>query len=180
MKAEKIVQFVCFETILPSEQFILKWEEYARSVNSDLDVTMQQSEKNGVFRYIAQHRCVAGEFQFFFTKSRRSSRTPEVSIREKQVGGYSILQVERTSEAHSDESKVFVFLSDPSADLNQYRQITSHAKLNIYEAYFENCQYSYIIEFFVKNKFVAEFLDQLKQYDLAELGIYKECVLQTL
>ena len=45
MRADKIVQFVCFDTTLGSEQFIKRWEQYSRSVNSDLDVTVQQSEK---------------------------------------------------------------------------------------------------------------------------------------
>lgn len=180
MKAEKIVQFVYFETALDSEQFINKWEEFARSVNSDLDVTLQQSEKNGVFRYIAQHRCPAGEFQFLFTKGKKTSRTPEIGIREKQAGGYSILQYERKSEALHDESKLFVFLSDPRSNLDTYRKLFSQSKLNIYEAYYENCQYAYILEYFVKSKLVPELIEQLKTQDGAEIGVYKECLLQPL
>ena len=145
MREEKIVQFVCFETILGTEQFIMQWEQYTRSVNSDLDVTLQQSEKNGVFRYVAQHRLAAGELQFVFTKPRRSSRTPEVEIKARQAGGYSILQAERMDDAHADESKIFIFLTDPRADLNVYKQLSSHCKLNIYEAYYENFQYAYIL-----------------------------------
>jgi hypothetical protein len=178
MRKDKIVQFVCFETKIDTEKFIMEWEQYTRSVNSNEDVTLQQSEGNGVFRYIAQHRSETGEFQFIFTKARRSSRTPEVEIRAKQAGGYSVLQIEKMNEAHADESKVFVFLSDPQADLNLYRQLSSHGKLNIYEAYYENCRYAYILEFFVKNKYVSELLEQLKQYQTVEIGIYKECMLQ--
>jgi len=151
MKTNKIVQFVCFETTLGSEQFIKRWEEYSRSVNSDQDVTLQQSEKNGVYRYIAQHRWAAGELQFVFTKAARSSRNPQVGIKAKQAGGYSILQAERMNDAHADESKVFAFLAYPQFDLNIYRRLSTHSKLNIYEAYYENCQYAYILEFFVKN-----------------------------
>ncbi len=178
MQKNKIVQFVCFETRIDTEQFIMEWEQYTRSVNSNSDVTLQQSEKNGVFRYIAQHRSETGEFQFIFTKARRSSRTPEVEIRVKQAGGYSILQVERMNDTYADESKIFAFITDTQADLNVYRQSPSHSKLNIYEAYYENCQYAYILEFFVKNKYVSELLDQLKQYHAVETGIYKECSLQ--
>jgi hypothetical protein len=178
MKDEKIVQFVSFETTLDSEEFIAKWEQYRRSVNSNLDFTLQQSEKNDKFRYIAQHRSAGGEFKFTFTKAVKSSHTPEVGIKEKQAGGYSILQLERTNDAHKDESKVFVFLTDATTDLDVYRQFSAHTKLNIYEAYYENCQYAYILEFFMKDKFVAELLEQLKQFDAAEIGMFKECTLQ--
>ena len=180
MRTGKIVQFVSFETILGSEQFIAKWEEYSRSVNSDADVTLQQSEKKGVFRYLAQHRCATGEFQFVFSKAGRSSRTPEVEIKAKQAGGYSILQAERMNDAHKNESKVFAFLINPQTDLNAYRQLSTHSKLNIYEAYYENCQYAYILEFFVKNEYTAILIEQLKQNDAAEIGVYKECVLQAV
>ncbi|MEP6595721.1 MAG: hypothetical protein ABJA71_07225 [Ginsengibacter sp.] len=180
MRKNKIVQFVCFDTTLGSEQFIKRWEQYGRSVNSDLDVTLQQSEKKGVFRYIAQHRCLPGELQFIFTKEGRSSRTPQVEIKAKQAGGYSISQEERTNDVHLGESKVFAFLVNPQTDLNVYRQLSAHGKLNIYEAYYENCQYAYVLEFFVKDKYVAELLEQLKQYDVPETGIYKECVLQAV
>ena len=178
MRKDKIVQFVCFETKIDTEQFIMAWEQYTRSANSNSDVTLQQSEKNGVFRYIAQHRSETAEFQFIFMKARRSSRTPEVEIRARQAGGYSILQVERMNDTFTDESKVFAFLTDSQADLNVYRQSSSHSKLNIYEAYYENCQYAYILEFFVKNKYVSELLEQLNQYHTIETGIYKECMLQ--
>lgn len=180
MRADKIVQFVCFDTTLGSEQFIKRWEQYSRSVNSDLDVTLQQSEKNGVFRYVAQHRCAAGELTFVFTKEGRSSRTPQVEIKARQAGGYTILQEERMNDAHLNESKIFAFIINPQTDLSIYRKLTANSKLNIYEAYYENCSYAYILEFFVKNKYVAELLEQLKQYDIPEIGIYKECVLQAV
>jgi hypothetical protein len=179
MRTDKIVHFVCFETTLDSEQFIKRWEEYIRSVNSDLDVILQQSEKNGIFRYVAQHRCNAGELLFVFEKAARSSRIPRVEIKTKPAGGYSILQAERMNGAHADESKVFAFLLFAQVDVNEYRRLSAHYKLNIYEAYYENCQYAYILEFFVKNKYVAELLELLKQHKAAEIGIYKECTLQT-
>lgn len=178
MRQDKTVQFVCFETILDSEQFITQWEHFTRSANSDVDVTLQQSEKNGVFKYVAQHRYAAGEFQFVFTKATRSSRTPEVEIKAKQAGGYSILQLERSTDARADESKIFAFLVNSQTDLSAYKQLTSLGKLNIYEAYYENCQYAYILEYFVKNKNAAELMEQLKLLEPSEVRIYKECILQ--
>jgi hypothetical protein len=180
MSEDKIVQFVCFETTLNTEQFIMQWEQYNRSVNSDVDVTLQRSENNGVFKYIAQHRCPAGELQFVFTRAKKSSRLPEVEIKAKQAGGYLIVQAERINDAHPDESKVFAFLTDPSASLDVYRQLANHDKLNIYEAYYENCQYAFILEFYVKNKHLTALLEQLKSNAVHETGVYKECALQAL
>src|SRR3984885_42986 len=130
MGEDKIVQFVCFETTLNTEQFISQWEQYNRSVNSDLDVSLQQSEKNGVFRYIAQHRCPAGELKFVFTRAKKSSRNPEPEIRAKQAGGYLMIQEERMNDAHANESKVFSFLTDATSDLSVYKQLGNLSKLN--------------------------------------------------
>jgi hypothetical protein len=178
MRQDKTVQFVCFETVLDTEQFIIQWEHFTRSANSDTDVTLQQSEKNGVFKYIAQHRYTAGEFQFVFTKATRSSRTPEVEIKAKQAGGYSIVQFERSTDARADENKVFAFIINPQTDLSPYKKLSPLAKLNIYEAYYENCQYAYILEYYVKTKNAEQLMEQLKSQDPAEVRVYKECALQ--
>lgn len=176
----KIVQFVCFETALNTEQFIIKWEQYNRSVNSDKDVTLQYSENKGIFKYIAQHRFVAGELQFTFTRAKKSSRIPEPEIKIKQVGGYLVVQSEKTSDAHPDESKVFVFLSGPGANPEAYKQLPNHGKLNIYEAYYENCQYAYILEFFIKGKQLTSLLEQLALLSPGETSVYRECTLQAM
>jgi hypothetical protein len=57
-------------------------------------------------------------------------------------------------------------------------QLTS--KLNIYEAYYENCIYANILEFLVKNKCVSELLEQLKKYNPFQIEIYKEYARQPI
>jgi hypothetical protein len=177
MRSDKIIHFVSFETSLDREHFINKWENFVRSVNSDTDVTLQESKKNNLFRYIAQHRCDSDEFRFIFTKAAKITRSKEVEIKVKQIGGYSIVQEEKSGDAAMNESKLFAFLISPGIDLNPYKELEIQNKLNIYEAYYENCEYAYILEFFVKNKYVAEFAELLKQYNPSEVGIYKECLL---
>jgi hypothetical protein len=179
MSAEMIVQFVCFETTLNSEQFINKWEQYTRSAKSNANVTLQQSEKNGQFSYIAQHRFADGDFNFVFTKGKRSSRIPEVGIREKQAGGYLALQLNRKGDVATGEYKVFVFITDPQTDLSVYRGMCQANDLNIYEAYYENCQYAYILEYFIKKSAVEELIEKLHARHVADTGIYKPCMLQT-
>lgn len=179
MNDDKIVQFVSFDTILDNEQFINKWQEYTRSANIDNDVTIQQSAREKGFKYVVQHRCAPGELHFIFEKSRRSSRIREVAITATLAGGYSILQSDRSSDVSKGETKIFAFLPDTPVNLKIYQQLSLHSELNIYEAYYENCKYAYILEFFVKNKYVATLLELLKQHDNLDLGVYKKCSLRS-
>jgi len=178
MRNLNIVQFVSFETTLASDQFIKRWEEYHRSENSDMNVTLQQREGEKIYKYIAQHRGAGNELRFFFSKGTSSPRIRREVITVKQAGGYLVLQEERMTETRRDESKIFVFHTSPQVNLNEYRQIGVDTQLNIYEAYYENCKYAYIHEFFVKNKFVSELIEQLKKLNPYEIGIYKECSMQ--
>ena len=180
MRTDKVVHFVWFETSLDSDQFINKWEHYTRSVNSDADVTLQESKRNNMFKYVAQHRCDSTEFQFLFARGSKSTRVKETEIKTKLIGGYSILHKERTHEAKTGENKVFAFLVRTDADLDFYQQLAVPNKLNIYGAYFENCAYSYILEFFVKPENVSTLVEQLNQHGAVEVGIYKECALHAV
>lgn len=174
METDKRVQFVCFETTLNKEQFIKRWEQYRRSLNSNMDVVLHQSEKGGVFSYIAQHRFASGELEFKFTNEGRNSRIVQVPIKTTLAGGYSILEVNRSHNSNSNESKIFVFLTDPRADLNIYKQLFVTANLNIYQAYYQNCKYAYILEYYIKTKDSAALLEKVKNFDSAEVGLHKE------
>jgi len=175
-----VVHFVCFETTLDKDEFIQRWGEYHRSANSDANVTLQQCEKDHAIKYLAQHRCREGGLRFIFSKETNKSRIRRTVITAEQVGGYVILQSARTTETTLNESKIFAFFTSPLIDLNLCRQIDVPAKLNIYEAYYENCSYAYILEFFVKNKYASKLLEEMKKYNPAEIGIYKEFALSTV
>lgn len=178
MRENKIVQFVSFETLLDTEQFIIQWEQFTKPDRSDQEITLQQSKKNDLFRYIAQHRYTVGKFDFVFSKARRSPHSPATPIRIEHEGGYSVLQLQRMNEARENESKIFAFVTSPSTDLNIFRQLSLNGKLNIYEAYYESCQYAYILEYFVKNEKAADLLHQLQERNTVETGIYRECVME--
>ena len=175
MTANTKVQFVLFETILAAEPFMKRWKEYTRSSKSDKDVILQQSEHNGAFKYIAQHRFVSEEVQFVFTKEKRSSRVAQELIQSNMAGGYSILQSERLTGCGPNERKVFAFISDPTTDLMVYKDLSRDGKLNIYEPYYQNCKYAYILEYFIKNNHAESFLEQLKNLETTDAAIYKEC-----
>ena len=177
MSDDKKVQFVCFETTLDKEAFIKRWDQYTRSANSNKDVTLQQSEKNSVFKYIAQHRFVSGELSFVFSKEGRTSRLAQTTIKTTQAGGYSMMQAERLQVTNGNERKIFVFLTDPRVDLKEYRAVHSSGKLNIYQAYYENCKYAYILEYFVHTKDTAALINKLNSRGIEEAEIYKECAI---
>ena len=179
MKEDSIVHFVCFDTTLDIAPFMQRWEEYTRSANSDQNVTMQQSITKNSFRYIAQHHCTAGELKFAFTKSsRRSPHVALISITELEAGGYAVLQAERRGDTHANESKIFVFITSAQADIEAYKKLSVHGKLNIYSAYYENCRYSLIMEYFVSNKYAALLQEHLNQFPGIETGVYKQYALQ--
>lgn len=177
MSKDGKMQFVCFETTLDKELFIKRWEKYNRSPNSNDHVILQQSDKNGLFRYIAQHSFESGELQFVFSSEGRTSRIAQARISTKHAGGYSILQAQRLNSAIASERKVFVFITDPKVNINLFKKLSVSGQLNIYEAYYENCKYAYILEYFVKTKEAPLLIEQLNAFDIAEAGIYKECAL---
>ncbi|HYM92818.1 MAG TPA: hypothetical protein VET23_01670 [Chitinophagaceae bacterium] len=178
MKKGSIVQFVCFETPLDADEFILQWEQYSKLASNDQEAVLQQAaEQKGRFRYVSQHCCHGGDFQFIFKQGKRSSHIPEVVMRVREAGGYIALQVEFSHKTNTDESKILAFVNNTEVSLEALRMLQPYRHLNIYQAYYENSAYAYILEFFVENNHAAEFMQQLKMQNSAvEIGLYKECV----
>jgi hypothetical protein len=77
------------------------------------------------------------------------------------------------NETRGTKVKFLFSLPRRCVNLNAYRQIRVDTQLNIYEAYYENCSYAYINEFFVKTKYVSELTEQLKKLNPCELEFIK-------
>ena len=178
MSKEKVVQFVLFETPLDTDEFIEKWEKFTSSADSNNDVYLNRSEKNGLFNYLVQYHCSSGQFQFVFERVRRSSKTREAPLAMKQAGGYLLSQAGRTHKGRRDETKLFAFFSQMPSNIAAYSHLGIPNNLNIYEPYYENCCYACILEFFAKNKNVEALLGELKALTTTEIGMYKDCSLQ--
>jgi hypothetical protein len=179
MKKNSIVQFVCFQTDLELAVFIESWERYSKSLGKDVDVVLHrlQSGKKK-FRYVSRHTSTQDDFRFLFVKGKKPEHFVDYSVKVVQAGGYMPLQIETIREAASKESKVLVFLNQ-EVDLNAFKKLEAYQDMNIYQAYFESSAYSYILEFFVADKSLDNFLSQLKQLcSEDEIGVYKECILQ--
>jgi len=177
MLKEKIVQFVTFETVLGREQFVAHWEKFTRSDYGDRAVLLHQSEKNGTFKYLAMHRHEGG-FKFIFERARVSSKNPQMAIKVVQEGGYSTLRLSRSTDCQPNESKIFCFIQNPQADINLYKDLNTESNCNVYVAYYENCRFAYILEFFVNNDRAKELLDSLKSHNLNDMAIYKEMTME--
>lgn len=178
MKKDTIVQFVCFITNLPLDDFASKWERYAkRLMNNNSEVTLQQqAETKSRYRYISQHKWPDQDFQFSFMNERRSEHFPEHNVKVVQAGGYISLQVECMHNEDNGDIKLIAFVGHNETDIDFYRQLSLYRHLNIHQAYYESCTYGYIMEFFVPEADVAELVQQLKQRPGVETGIYKECL----
>ena len=178
MKKDTIVQFVCFESKAPTEEFIAQWEQYSNQVSNYQDVILQQElETKNISKYVSQHRSTSNDFQFIFKKGKRLANSTEVEIRIKEAGGYMPVQIEYTGEADTNQTKAFVFITASNFDPADLKNLTGYKYLNIYQAYYESCIYSYILEFFIENSNTQQITDQLLACNIdSRILFYKECL----
>ncbi len=183
MKKETIVQFVCFETSVAFDAFIQHWEHYVKKFDTKQVKTnlLQQMAAKNKYKYVSQHVWPEDDFQFTFTKEKPAVTFPETKIRVVQAGGYKPMQIECSHDEDKNAIKILLFLNKAVYDIAPFIALESYVYLNIYEAYYESCTYSYILEFFVEEADVEELSLQLKNEPRhSEIGIYTECLVPQL
>ena len=174
MTENKKVQFVVFDTVLAAEPFLERWKEYKRSRNSDAHVTIQQARHGKSFRYIAQHRISGEEIRFVFSKRTIKAGGPQQSIKLNLAGGYTLLEKANLNSEGRSESKVIAFITDPQCDLRVFRELAENENLNIYEPYYHNCKFEYILEYFVPSDKADVLVEQLQLLDTVDAAAYKK------
>ena len=176
MKKETIVQFVCFQTSINLDAFISAWEQYNNSLGKGIEVKLQQQDGlKTKFKYVSRHTVLKDDFHFVFVKGRKPEHFNDCNVRVVQAGGYAPIQIQFSGDAKNTTTKILAFLSMDETDIEPYKAL-AYQYLNIYQAYYESCSYSYILEFYVNNKDLPELLNQLKtDTPPAEIGVYKEC-----
>ena len=107
-------------------------------------------------------------------KERQSVHFPEHNVRVTHAGGYIPVQVKRKSSDENNGVKLIVFVGHNETDLDFYRELPLYRHLDIYQAYYENCAYGYVMEFFVAESNAAELEHLLNQRSGTQTGIYKE------
>lgn len=177
MNKDTIVQFVCFTSILKPEAFMEMWEPFASFLVDDPANILLQEEmpekNNGKLNYVLQHGCSSTDFRFAFMKKGGRLHLPEHKASITQAGGYQPVQLQSLNNNVKGDIRVIAFLSHDETELDYYRAQTFHY-LNIYEAYFENCAYNYVLEFFLKEEEAKLLLAQLKSRHGVLAALYKE------
>jgi hypothetical protein len=177
MKKDTIVQFVCFVTNLDLEKFAPVWEGFAKPfMGKKEEPSLQQliAETKAKFRYVSQHEWPDHDLAFRFMNDRKSESFPEQQVRVVQIGGYVPLQFKKRNDADESQVRLIAFISHNEMDIDFYQQLPLNGHLNIFQAYYESCTYSYVLEFFVPEMDAEELMLQLKQRPGIDAGIYKE------
>lgn len=186
MNQNVIVQFVGFITSLESDNFIQRWEYYVKLMKEKKMKNTLQKQHSGKtrYRYISQHSGSPEDFKFAFMKKRDSEHFPEHNAKVVHIGGYTAIQLEASRNDRERNLNLMLFVKNPEADLDFYRKLPEVKKLNIYQAYFENCAYAYILEFFVGEEDAASLVTTLGTRETHarlgdELAMYEEYALTT-
>jgi hypothetical protein len=175
-----IIQFECFETNLPVDDFITSWEYYAKKLLvNHIEVTLHaRFGGSNKFKYISKHEWPEDNFAFRFIKGRHTDFFSEHNVKITHAGGYTPLQIEYTSEDSESYTKIMLFLPIGQSNIQAFKDLSYHRYLNIYQSYFESCLYSYILEFFVVEQMSASFVQWLKaNHYIQNAGRYRECML---
>jgi hypothetical protein len=177
MKKDSIIQFVGFITNLEFEEFVAKWEFYAKRFHTaSSGIILQESVSKSRFKYLSQHVWAGKDFRFAFMKERNSEHFPEHNVKVLQAGGYTALQAERRRNEDNGDIKIMAFTNHNENDINFYKQLPGYNHLNIYQAYYESCSYGYILEFFMPETDSLVLVQQLKTRAGTEVAIYRECM----
>jgi len=173
MHKEKIVHFVRFETRLNSNDFLENWEQFSRSADSDLNVTVHQSERNGLYNYIAQHHCDSSGFRFFYEKrSTRGPRSRKAEMSMEMAGGYLMDYSGKRKGPKQPGNSLFIFLSQTPAGFDSFREKYA-PNLHIYSAYYENCKYSNILEILTDDSQAEAMMQELNADPRTGATLYK-------
>jgi hypothetical protein len=176
MNKDTIVQFVCFVSPLERAEFMDIWQPFASQLGGEnlLLQEVSMGKESDRHCYVSKHTCKTNDFSFAFMKGKRRSQFPEHKSTVKQVGGYLPLQIQATDNKAKGDVKIIAFVSQGERELNFYQQLSFH-RLNIFEAYYENCAYGYVMEFFVKKEEAPALLTELNARTGVEAALYKEC-----
>ncbi len=170
------MQFVCFETTIEFDKFIGNWEHYAKKFESKEVKTslLEQVNVKSRYKYVSQHMASPDELQFTFMKEKRSVILPESKIKVIQAGGYKPLQQLNKKNDSNDSCKILLFVPKSVFDIDPFKEM-DFISLHIFEAYFESCNYSYVLEFVVNESAGEELIKEIKNIlHNPDVGMYKE------
>lgn len=175
---KNITQFVCFETNVDFDKFIGNWEHYAKKFESKEVKTnlLEQMNVKSRYKYVSQHMASPDELQFTFMKEKRSVILPESKIKVIQAGGYKPMPSITKHPESSDAVKILLFVPKSVFDIEPFKEL-DFSSLHIFEAYFESCNYSYVLEFIIGESAGEEMIKEIKNLlHNPDVGMYKEAL----
>src|SRR5258705_1323678 len=130
MKKNMIIQFIGFITNLEFDEFVGKWEPFARRfMNKQGEMMLQeQVAKKSKYKYVSQHEWPREDFQYAFMEGRRSENFPEHFVKVVQTGGYSPVQIE-CKDPDNGLAKIMAFIGHNENDIQFYKQLASYRHL---------------------------------------------------
>ncbi len=180
MQKDNIVHFVGFITAVEPEDFVPQWESFARNSSSRPGgMSLQQLQDTGMkrrFKYLSRHDHKDGNIRFSFMKERSSVHFPDQQVRVVQAGGYACVQ---SAPGKRKDVSVMVFVNHKKTDNGFYSGL-SFPRPNIYQAYFENCLFSSVLEFLVPGNKTTGLLEELRSVEDIEVSLYRECMVPHL
>ncbi len=177
MKDSFIVQFVCFTTNIRVNEFIKEWDQYAkRYLDKPREFTLQQQSFTRTrFNYVSRHYWPIDDFQFSFMNKRRSEFFQEQHVKVIQAGGYVEMGKSYHPKSETNLQTVLVFIDHNETDLNYYDELKHHSHLNKYQAFYENCLFGHVYEYFTTEEHWPALLAALKRIKGNEAGLYRNC-----
>ncbi|MEO5564156.1 MAG: hypothetical protein ABIR18_11995 [Chitinophagaceae bacterium] len=181
MRKDMLVQFVCFETKIDTGEFLQQWERLMNGITgkNKLPEVINKAITKTRFNYISKHQWPQDDFQFVFKKNRRGTeRFAESRVRVVQAGGYVPVQIEHEQNEDDDICNIIIFNSSHETDFNVFKKLESKQKVNIYQAFYENCMYGSIIEYFISKEEAPALHEELKtKFPDLEIVTYEDCPL---
>ena len=180
MEKDSVFQFVCFDTSFTYDEFLPQWENFAEKFLSNrasaISLNKLEGNKNK-FRYVSKNEWPSDDFQFVFQKGKVSEKFSAGQVKVTLAGGYSAVQIEYARKTSKGDLKVLAFVNDQRTELSFYKGLKTYKHLNVYEAYYENSLFRYVLEYFVKEQDAPALIDQLKKESIQiEVGLYRECI----
>ncbi len=171
-----MIYFVGFMTDIGFDEFVVKWEFYAKQVSSSHHsaVLQQETEAKTRFKYVSQHKLKNDSISFSFMKGRSSEHFAEQKVKVVNLGGYSVVHNGNSHSQENSENRLIAFIGHNDTDISFYKDLLPLRQTNLYEAYYENCAFGYIMEFFPAEKDADDLLRQLKSRPGVEVSVYRE------
>lgn len=182
MSKDSIIHFVGFITRIEPEDFVPQWEQYAlhfKAGPGGMVLYQQDGSSKNKFKYLSRHEYNDSSVRFSFMQGRSSEQFPEQQVKVVQAGGYSPVQSDKRSNSKKNDALVLVFVQPQKHDTS-FSSGIAYASLKKFEAYYENCLYSSILEFIIPDKELPGFLEQLNAVDGIEVSTYRNCMVPHL